>query len=58
MEARRYFLWKLADTSPVPNSEVYIPHDSDQHTSDGLGIFVVIVNSSGGESADRLHELL
>jgi hypothetical protein len=44
--------------SPVPHPEIYIPHDNDQHASDGLGILVIIDNSSGGESADGLHELL
>jgi hypothetical protein len=29
-----------------------------QHASDSLGIFVVIVNSSDGESTDGLYELL
>jgi hypothetical protein len=50
--------WKLADTKPAPPFAVCIPDDNDRRSSGGLGVFVVTVNSSGGKSADRLHELL
>jgi hypothetical protein len=52
------------NSSPVVSARylgafaLYIPHDNDQHASDRLGIVVVIVNSSGGGSADSLYELL
>jgi hypothetical protein len=38
--------------------EIYIPHDNDQQASDGPSVFVVIVNTSDGESTDSLYELL
>jgi hypothetical protein len=52
------------NSSPVVSARhlgafaLYIPHDNDQRASDRLGIIVVIVNSSGGGSADSLYELL
>jgi hypothetical protein len=52
------------NSSPVVSARhlgafaLYIAHDNDQHASDRLGIVVVIVNSSGGGSADSLYELL